>query len=235
MLTRQLGLRPYAETYAAMRSFTEARDASTPDELWFLEHPPVFTQGQAGKPEHLLDAGAIPVVQSNRGGQVTYHGPGQLIVYVLIDLKRRGFGIRDLVTRLEQAMIQTLASFGITAQARADAPGVYVSQVHWPDSSEVSAHDELRKIGSLGLRVSRGCSYHGLALNVDMNLQPFSRINPCGLRSMRMTQLSELIAENKASTSLTAVATVLELALRDQLEKNSPDKSAGASGAASAV
>lgn len=217
LLVRQLGLRPYAETYAAMRSFTESRDASKLDELWFLEHPSVFTQGQAGRPEHLLDAGDIPVVQSNRGGQITYHGPGQLIVYVLIDLKRRGFGIRDLVTRLEQAMIQTLASFGIIAQARADAPGVYVSQIKWPDSSETSTHGELRKIGSLGLRVSRGCSYHGLALNIDMDLQPFSRINPCGLRGMRMTQLSALVAENSVSTSLTAVAAVLELALRNQL------------------
>ncbi len=225
LLARQLGLRPYAQTYAAMRRFTEARNASTPDEIWFLEHPPVFTQGQVGRMEHVLDAGDIPIVQSNRGGQVTYHGPGQLVVYVLIDLKRRGFGIRDLVTRLEQAMIQTLASFRIDAQARADAPGVYVSQMRWPDSNEASARSELRKIGSLGLRVSRGCSYHGLALNIDMDLRPFSRINPCGLRGMRMTQLAELIAENKAPTSLAAVAAILELELRKQLESNSTNSS----------
>ncbi|MDR3419606.1 MAG: lipoyl(octanoyl) transferase LipB [Nevskia sp.] len=186
-LVRQLGLCEYAATYERMRSFTAERTPATPDELWFLQHPPVFTQGQAGKAEHVLAPGAIPVVQSNRGGQVTYHGPGQLVVYVLVDLHRQGYGPRELVRRLEQAMIDALAAYGIAARARADAPGVYVER-RWADG----AAPELRKIGSLGLRVSRGCSYHGLALNVDMDLEPFDRINPCGLAGMRMTQVSAL-------------------------------------------
>jgi len=175
---RDLGLRDYAPVYAEMRAFTEARTADSADELWLVEHPPVFTQGQAGKPEHLLMPGDIPVVASNRGGQVTYHGPGQAVVYVLVDLARRGHGIRWLVTALEDTMIAVLAGHGIVAAARADAPGVYVDG---------------RKIGSLGLRVSRGCSYHGLALNVAMDLEPFARINPCGLLGMRMTQLADCL------------------------------------------
>ena len=185
-LIRQLGLRDYGETYALMRDFTAARGAAAADELWFLQHPPVFTQGQAGKPEHVLAPGDIPIVQSNRGGQVTYHGPGQAVVYVLLDLHRLGYGPRELVRRLEQAMVETLAAYGIAARARADAPGVYVER-QWPDGVT-----EMRKIGSLGLRVSRGCSYHGIALNVNMDLEPFGRINPCGLTGMRMTQAAEL-------------------------------------------
>ena len=185
-LLRHLGLRDYSETYALMRDFTAARGPEAADELWFLEHPPVFTQGQAGKPEHVLAPGAIPIVQSNRGGQVTYHGPGQAVVYVLLDLHRLGYGARELVRRLEQAMVDTLAGYGIAARARADAPGVYVER-RWD-----RAGTEMRKIGSLGLRVSRGCSYHGIALNVDMDLEPFGRINPCGLAGMRMTQVAEL-------------------------------------------
>lgn len=184
---RRLGLRDYGEVYAEMRAFTEARRPETVDELWLVEHPRVFTQGQAGKAEHLLAPGDIPVVQSNRGGQVTYHGPGQAVVYVLVDLLRAGYGIRSLVTRIEQAMIATLAGYGIAAIARADAPGVYVEACF--DGSE---RREQRKIGSLGLRVSRGCSYHGLSLNVAMDLEPFSRINPCGLTGMRMTELRAL-------------------------------------------
>ena len=185
-LIRQLGQRDYSETYALMRDFTAARGAEAADELWFLQHPPVFTQGQAGKPEHVLAPGDIPIVQSNRGGQVTYHGPGQAVVYVLLDLHRLGYGPRELVRRLEQAMVDTLAGYGIAARARADAPGVYVER-QWPDGVT-----EKRKIGSLGLRVSRGCSYHGIALNVNMDLEPFGRINPCGLTGMRMTQVAEL-------------------------------------------
>ena len=173
----ELGRQPYEAVYARMRAFTAERTLQTADELWFVEHPPVFTLGQASKPEHLLAPGDIPVVQSNRGGQVTYHGPGQLVVYPLLDLQRLGYGIRSLVTRLETAMIDTLAGYGITAAARADAPGVYVAG---------------QKIGSVGLRVSRGCCYHGLSLNVNMDLEPFSRINPCGLRGMEMTQTSAL-------------------------------------------
>lgn len=210
MIVRELGLRPYAETYAAMRAFTTARIADTPDELWCLEHPPVFTQGQAGRAEHVLDAGEIPVVQSNRGGQVTYHAPGQIVVYALLDLARRGYGVKSLVTRLECAMIATLASYGIAATARADAPGVYVARARWPDG----ARDETRKIGSLGLRVSRGCSYHGLALNVDMDLAPFARIEPCGLRDLRMAQIAELVAPKPALHEVAAkLAAQLQAAL----------------------
>lgn len=185
MVVRTLGLRDYGAVYDEMRAFTAARTPDTADELWLVEHPPVFTQGQAGKAEHLLAPGDIPVVQSNRGGQVTYHGPGQVVIYVLVDIARRGYGIRSLVTRLEEAMIATLAGYGIEARARADAPGVYVDAVF-------DGRPGQRKIGSLGLRVSRGSSYHGLSLNVAMDLAPFSRINPCGLLEMRMTQVSEL-------------------------------------------
>ena len=183
---RHLGLCDYVETYARMRDFTAGRSPDVADELWVLEHPPVFTQGQAGKAEHVLAPGAIPVVQSNRGGQVTYHGPGQAVVYVLLDLQRRGYGARELVRRLERAMVDTLAGYGIAARARPDAPGVYVER-RWDGGAT-----ELRKIGSIGLRVSRGCSYHGIALNVNMDLEPFDRINPCGLAGMRMTQVAEL-------------------------------------------
>ena len=186
LTTRQLGLVDYAASYAAMREFTEQRGLDTPDEIWFLEHPPVFTQGQAGKAEHLLMPGNIPVVESNRGGQVTYHGPGQLVVYPLLDLHRRAMGIRALVTLLEQTMVATLGGYGIEAFARADAPGVYVQQAF------ERGMEEMRKIGSIGMRVSRGCSYHGLSLNVAMDLEPFSRINPCGYAGLRMTQVSEL-------------------------------------------
>ncbi len=175
--TRQLGLQPYEPVYRRMREFTLARTEQTPDELWFLEHEPVFTQGQAGKPEHLLAPGAIPVVQSDRGGQVTYHGPGQLMGYVLVDLARLGYGIRSLVTRIEQATADCLAGYGIEAAGRRDQPGVYVGE---------------RKICSLGLRVRKGCTYHGLALNVAMDLEPFTRINPCGFKGLAMTQVSEL-------------------------------------------
>jgi lipoyl(octanoyl) transferase len=176
-LIRQLGQQPYAETFEAMRSFTQTRIAETPDEIWFLEHPPVFTQGQAGKAEHLLLTGNIPVVQADRGGQVTYHGPGQSVVYFLLDLHRLGYGIRSLVTRLEDAIIATLAGYGIAAVAQRDAPGVYVDGA---------------KIASLGLRVRNGRTYHGIALNVQMDLEPFSRINPCGYEGLRMTQVAAL-------------------------------------------
>lgn len=176
-IIRQLGLKPYTETFEAMRTFTQTRTEVTPDEIWFLEHPPVFTQGQAGKPEHLLLPGDIPVVQSDRGGQVTYHGPGQSVVYFLIDLQRRGYGIRSLVTRLEEAIIATLAGYGIQAAARREAPGVYVNG---------------DKIASLGLRVRNARTYHGLSLNVKMDMEPFSRINPCGYQGLQMTQVSAL-------------------------------------------
>jgi lipoyl(octanoyl) transferase len=160
-----------------MRDFTEHRTAETVSELWRVEHPPVFTQGQAGRTEHLLRPGGIPVLPSDRGGQVTYHGPGQLVLYLMLRLRDTGLGIRGLVTALENAVIALLAEYGVAAEARRDAPGVYV---------------EGRKLASLGLRVRRGCTYHGLALNVDMELEPFSRINPCGLAGMQVTQLRDL-------------------------------------------
>ncbi|MGK3125143.1 lipoyl(octanoyl) transferase LipB [Candidatus Pantoea formicae] len=177
LLVRQLGLRDWQPVSDAMHQFTDQRDSHTADEIWLVEHHPVFTQGQAGKAEHLLMPGDIPVVQSDRGGQVTYHGPGQQIMYVLIDVKRRKMGVRELVTALEETVISTLADYDIVARARADAPGVYVG-------------DE--KICSLGLRIRKGCSFHGLALNIAMDLTPFLRINPCGYAGMQMTQLSAL-------------------------------------------
>ncbi|WP_461519903.1 lipoyl(octanoyl) transferase LipB [Porticoccus sp.] len=178
LIVRYLGCRAYADTFEAMKTLTATRDTGTPDEIWLLEHQPVFTQGQAGKQEYILMPGDIPVVQSDRGGHVTYHGPGQITGYLLIDLKRRGIGVRDLVTLIEEALVETLAHWGITASPRPDAPGVYV--------------DNGAKIGSLGLRVRRGCSYHGLNFNVDMDLSPWSRINPCGL-GVPMTQMNDLL------------------------------------------
>lgn len=177
LIIRQLGLQPWAPISQAMHDFTDQRGETSPDEIWLVEHLPVFTQGQAGKAEHLLGPGEIPVMQSDRGGQVTYHGPGQQVMYVLINLKRRKIGVRQLVTALEETVIATLGHFGIQAAAKADAPGVYVQD---------------KKICSLGLRIRNGCSFHGLALNVDMDLTPFLRINPCGYAGMEMTQLSAL-------------------------------------------
>ena len=172
-----LGATRYVDTFSRMRTFTADRSPTTLDEIWLTEHQPVFTQGQAGKPEHVLAPGDIPIVQSDRGGQVTYHGPGQIVGYLLFDLRRMNLGVRDLVTGIERAIVDVLAGYGIQGQPRADAPGVYVDG---------------RKIASLGLRVRRGCSYHGLSLNVSMDLEPFQRINPCGLTGMEVTQLADL-------------------------------------------
>ncbi|EBF6316031.1 lipoyl(octanoyl) transferase LipB [Salmonella enterica] len=176
ILVRQLGLQPYEAISQAMHNFTDMRDENSHDEIWLVEHYPVFTQGQAGKAEHILMPGDIPVVQSDRGGQVTYHGPGQQVMYVLLNLKRRKLGVRDLVTLLEQTVVNTLAEIGIEAHPRADAPGVYVGE---------------KKICSLGLRIRRGCSFHGLALNVNMDLSPFLRINPCGYAGMEMAKITQ--------------------------------------------
>ncbi|CAH3631789.1 Octanoyltransferase, partial [Enterobacter cloacae] len=178
ILVRHLGLQPYEPVSQAMHDFTDMRDDTTPDEIWLVEHLPVFTQGQAGKAEHLLMTGDIPVIQSDRGGQVTYHGPGQQVMYVLLNLKRRKLGVRDLVTLLEQTVVNTLAEYGIDAHPRADAPGVYVGEM---------------KICSLGLRIRKGCSFHGLALNINMDLTPFQRINPCGYAGMEMTQMRQWV------------------------------------------
>ncbi|MGR3970287.1 lipoyl(octanoyl) transferase LipB [Shewanella sp. 1180_01] len=174
---RHLGKQDYESVWHAMQHYTDTRDSESYDELWIVEHPPVFTQGQAGKSEHILNAGDIPVIQVDRGGQVTYHGPGQLVVYPLLDIKRSKVGVRQLVTHIEQSIVDMLAKYGINAYAKADAPGVYVDE---------------RKIASLGLRIRKGCSFHGLALNVDMDLAPFRRINPCGYAGLEMVQCKAL-------------------------------------------
>jgi lipoyl(octanoyl) transferase len=174
---KRLGLVEYEPTWRAMQRFTEDRNDQTPDEIWFLEHPPVFTLGMNAKREHVLAPGDIPVVQIDRGGQVTYHGPGQLVVYPLVDLRRAKLGVRDLVTALERAVIDYAAEFGARAECRRNAPGVYVND---------------RKLASVGIRVRRGASFHGLALNVSLDLEPFSRINPCGYEGLEMTRLADL-------------------------------------------
>ena len=198
---RELGRAQYLDTWRAMQAFTDQRGADTPDELWVLEHEPVFTLGMNADPAHLLAPGDIPVVQVDRGGQVTYHGPGQLVVYPLIDLRRAGLGVRDLVTALEQAVIATAAAFGIVAASRPGAPGVYV---------------EGAKLASVGIRVRRGASYHGAAINVDMDLGPFSRINPCGFEGLAMTQLAAL----GGPRGIAAVAGVLVPELHRSLESH---------------
>jgi len=177
LTVRQLGLVDYEETFTAMKDFTDRRGPDTADEFWLLQHRPVYTLGLNADPAHVLAPGDVPVVQVDRGGQVTYHGPGQLVVYTLIDLKRAGLGIRDLVSALENCVIGFVAKHGIEAAARCDAPGVYVDG---------------KKLASIGLRVRRGCSYHGLSLNVSMDIEPFSRINPCGFDDLTVTQLTEL-------------------------------------------
>lgn len=174
---RDLGRTVYQPVFEEMRTFTERRSSVSPDEIWFTEHEPVFTQGQAGKAEHVIAPGEIPVVQTDRGGQVTYHGPGQLVAYLMVDIRRRGMGPRQLVTLIEQSMIDLLSLYDIVGAARAEAPGVYVDGA---------------KIGSLGLRIRQGCSYHGLSLNVRMDLEPFQRINPCGLEDIRVVQTADL-------------------------------------------
>lgn len=177
LIIRQLNSIDYVDVWHAMQNFTDNRDENTADELWLVEHPPVFTQGQAGKDEHLLMPGDIPVVKVDRGGQVTYHGPGQQVIYFMINLRRRKMGVRELVTLIENGIVASMADFGIEAKAKPDAPGVYVND---------------KKIASLGLRVRKGCSFHGLALNVNMDLSPFQRINPCGYQGLEMIQTIDL-------------------------------------------
>jgi lipoyl(octanoyl) transferase len=198
-VVRRLGLVDYEPTWRAMQRFTDERDASTPDEIWFLEHPPVFTLGMNAKQEHVLAPGDIPVVQIDRGGQVTYHGPGQLVVYPLIDLRRAKLGIRDLVTALERCVIDLAAEFGVAAEARREAPGVYVKG---------------RKLASVGIRVRRGSSYHGLAMNVSLDLEPFQRINPCGYQGLQMTQLADLGGPSTVDAAAYALAPHLLRALQ---------------------
>lgn len=185
MITREMGLQPYLSIWEKMKDFTVSRTNETPDEVWLLEHPAVYTQGQAGKAEHILNPGNIPVLQSDRGGQVTYHGPGQLVAYLLMDIRRRNMGIRTLVSKLEQTLIALLAEYDIAASIRCGAPGVYVDDM---------------KIASIGLRVKNGCTYHGVALNVNMNLSPFDGINPCGFARLQMTQISHYYAAASVSS-----------------------------------
>lgn len=204
MERRWLGVADYASTLEAMKRYTRERNDRSPDQLWLLQHPPVFTQGISGKAEHLLAPGDIPVIQIDRGGQVTYHGPGQWVAYVLVDLRRAGLGVRDLVTAIERAVIALLAAHGIAAEADPGAPGVYVDG---------------RKIASLGLKVSRGCSYHGLALNVDMDLEPFRRINPCGYRGLEVISMASLLGGTPIA--MDAIGEQLLDALESQLATGS--------------
>ncbi len=172
-----MGLVDYQPTWQAMKEFTAARTAETPDEIWLLQHPPIYTQGQAGKPEHLLCASTIPVIKIDRGGQITYHGPGQIVAYLLLDLRRWKINVRELVRLMEQAVIDLLAQYGVAAHGRVDAPGVYAGDA---------------KIAALGLKIRNGCCYHGLVLNVDMDLTPFNYINPCGFAGLRVTQARDV-------------------------------------------
>lgn len=185
LVVRTLGRTDYNSCWQAMQQFTQARDNTTPDEIWLTEHPPVYTLGQAGRVEHLLQPSDIPVVHCDRGGQVTYHGPGQLIIYALLDLHRTGYGVRSLVGRLEQAVIALLDDHGISATNRSNAPGVYVAE---------------KKIAALGLRIRHGCTYHGISLNVDMDLEPFDHINPCGYSHLEVTQLADLDIHDDLTT-----------------------------------
>jgi len=178
LIIRSMGVCEYLPTWNQMLTFSQARNRNTPDEIWVLEHLPVFTQGQAGKPEHLLATGDIPVVKTDRGGQVTYHGPGQLVIYLLIDLRRLKLGVRSLVTHIESAIIATLQEYGLNSYAQAKAPGVYIEDA---------------KIAALGLRIHKGCSYHGLSLNISCDLTPFQRINPCGYAGLKITRLIDHI------------------------------------------
>ncbi|ODT35240.1 MAG: octanoyltransferase [Lautropia sp. SCN 70-15] len=206
-LVRPLARLAYDDALARMRAFTAGRDAGTPDEIWLVEHPPVFTLGLATRPEHLLATGDIPVVQTERGGQVTYHGPGQALAYTLVDLRRHGLMVRDFVRLIEQAVIEVLADLGLTAVRREGAPGVYLSA---PDGGAGA------KIASIGIKVSRGCTYHGVALNVAMDLEPFSRIDPCGYPGLAVTDLRSLLGP--ATPAMETVATLLGEKLADLIE-----------------
>jgi lipoyl(octanoyl) transferase len=208
MKVTNLGLVDYQPTYQTMQDFTTSRDIHTPDELWICEHPPVYTQGLAGKPEHVLNAGGIPIIQTNRGGQVTYHGPGQVVAYPMVDLKRAGYFVKEYVYKVEEAVIRTLMHFGVTGHRVRGAPGIYVrlddphaheligvrTQLPHGDNWNLTPinFDGLGKIAALGIKVSRHCTYHGVALNVAMDLEPFSRINPCGYVGLQTVDLSTI-------------------------------------------
>lgn len=220
MNTKDLGLVAYEAAFNAMRAFTDARDASTPDEIWYCQHPAVFTQGLAGKADHVHDAGDIPVVSSNRGGQVTYHGPGQLIAYPLIDLKRAGYFVKEYVYKLEEAVIRTLATVNVVGHRVRSAPGIYVRLDNPFDHAKLGTTEPgedpfrgLGKISALGIKVSRHCTYHGLALNVQMDLQPFDRINPCGYAGLRTVDLHTI----GVSVPVAEIQTTLDRYLRQFL------------------
>ncbi len=213
LVVRRLGRQDYEPVWKAMHEFTDQRTEDTLDEVWLVEHNPVFTQGQAGKAEHLINTGDIPVVQSDRGGQVTYHGPGQLVAYFLINLRRKKLGVRDLVTNIENLVINTLKAYNIDSAARPDAPGVYVDG---------------KKICSLGLRIRKGCSFHGLALNVNMDLTPFQRINPCGYEGMEMVQVSQFSGpDNVESVEKQLVQELVTLLGYEQVEFSTEAPSQG--------
>ena len=201
LIIRQLGLTDYASAWHDMQAFTDNRDANTPDELWFLEHPPVFTLGRNGKQEYLHDTGDIPVVKVDRGGQVTYHGPGQLVAYTLLNIKRRQLGVQSLVRLLEQSVIDLLSDYSLHAQRREQAPGVYIDS---------------RKVAALGLRIRKGCSFHGLSLNVDMDLSPFAMIDPCGYSGLEVTQLRDLGIDATLATIRAQFRTHFERLLEQQ-------------------
>jgi len=201
-----LGRSDYEETWQAMKQFTDQRDANTADELWITEHDPIFTQGLNGKPEHILQTSNIPVIQIDRGGQITYHGPGQLVLYCLLNIQRLGFGVRTLVTIIEQSIVELLALYDIDAFSRPDAPGVYVTLTS-SGCNDVST-EQMAKIAALGLRIRKGCCYHGLSLNINMDLKPFSYINPCGFEGLAVTQMMELnssITVEKAGKELAVI------------------------------
>ena len=191
LVVKNLGEELYTETWQAMKKFTDSREAHAPDEIWFVQHPPVFTLGQAGKVEHLLTPGDI---HSDRGGQVTYHGPGQLVCYLLIDVRRRKLGVRDLVTAIEQSIVQLIKAYGVVSESKREAPGVYVNG---------------RKLAALGLRIRKGCSYHGLSLNVDMDLKPFSNINPCGFEGLEVIDMKRLGIDRSMTEVMEALTDIL--------------------------
>lgn len=203
IIFRHLGLQDYQPIWQAMRDFTRSRTPDTPDEIWMLQHPPIFTQGQAGKPEHILNISHIPICQSDRGGQVTYHGPGQLIAYILLDLKHVHLGIRSLITALEDSIIALLKNYDLNATTQQKAPGVYIQD---------------QKICSIGLRVRNSCTYHGIALNVDMDLSPFNQINPCGYHDLKMTQMRDQIQDHKINIDINIIEKQLSQILKNKFK-----------------
>ena len=214
LIIKYLGRSDYEETWQAMKQFTDQRDANTADELWITEHDPVFTQGLNGKPEHILQSSNIPVVQIDRGGQITYHGPGQLVLYCLLNIQRLSFGVRTLVSIIEQSIVELLVKYDIDAFSRRDAPGVYVNLAS-VGYDEVQS-GQIAKIAALGLRIRKGCCYHGLSLNINMDLKPFSNINPCGFEGLAVTQMVELNSSVSVEKVGRELAAILSQKMRPQ-------------------